>query len=155
MTSSVWPNSYLTDGWRVRSSAKACIHGRGKESSSSGWTEDLSWWGSTVRLHLPELPHSSHYCGWIFPGHTSWNVCIQNVAKKRREEEERLLEEMHPHTRAHTNSSCVFMSLSPSSRFVLHHVFKQLHGSHHGFILFRNKGQALLVTGTGCMNTLI
>lgn len=46
---------------------------------------------------------------------------------------------MHPHTRTHIQPSHFSMWLSPPSPLVLHHVFKQLHGSHHSFILLRNK----------------
>lgn len=89
MTLSVWPNSYLTGVCKVRSLAKACIHCRGKQSSSAGWTGPLSWWESPVRLILPARSLSflsftcpSHYCRGTFAGQTSGNFCIQTVAEK-------------------------------------------------------------------------
>lgn len=102
----------------------ACIH-RGKQSGYSGWAIALSWWGSAVRLYLPGLevclifPRLSHYCGRTFSGQTSWNICIQNAAKK---EEERRLEKM----RRHASSQQVLLishvfvpsfSFCPTSRF--------------------------------------
>lgn len=52
LTLFVWPNTFLTGVWKVRSLAKACVHCRGKQSSSAGWTAALSRW--------------DHLCIWSF-----------------------------------------------------------------------------------------
>lgn len=53
-------------------------------------------------------------------------------------------------THTHIQPSHFSMWLSPPSPLVLHDVFKQLHGSHHSFILLRQRVYGIILNTSVC-----